>query len=478
MSNVMSTIRHGIAVIALSTLVAVTAARADVVIGKQGTNAPGSGTDFTFTIPANQKGVCITFGAQANLGRSHLYLKKNGTPTETDFDYVSRSDLWTNRICIEPPEFDPAVTNYGLRVFTPPTSPTHNFMVAIAASAPDRAIVRPAIKPVSFTATGILTNSAPKPLQQWELEQWQVFQVDVPSPLTGAWRITAHGEWNTNVGEVVIPDLYVAKEVPPNTNAWLKADLTRNPRQIVLTNGEITAGTWFIGVHHPGSGSPSNMVYSLECVVNASATPNDLCAGAIVVGGPAYTNAQSTVAATSQDDPMPSDMNMFGNGVWYRFTAPTNGRLAVDTRGSDFDTGLGIYTGNCGNLMELASNDDTDSGDADDLCSELSVAVTEGTSYSILAGGYDAETGDLTLHLTFIPDPPLQFETEAGAIVLSNGFFLTRATGPTNATVVIEQSSTLTNWTPCLTNTLTNGVWEIPMPIGTNRHLFFRLKIQ
>jgi hypothetical protein len=467
----MTGLSGALAVISVLLLATVpTRLEADVVIGKQGTNAPGSGTDFTFTIPANQKGMCITFAAQVNLGRSHLYLKKNGTPTETDFDYVSRSDLWTDRICIEPPEFDPAVTNYGLRVFTPPTSPTHSFMVAIAAGAPDRAIVRPAIKPVSFTATGVLTNSVSKPLAQW-----QVFQVDVASPLAGAWRITAHGGWDTN-GNIVfaIPDLYVAKELPPNTNAWLKADLTRNPRQIVLTNGEITAGTWFIGVHHPGSGSPSNMVYSLECVVNVSATPNDLCAGAIVVGGLAYTNAQSTVAATSQDDPMPSDMNTFGNGVWYRFTAPSNGRLAVDTRGSDFDTGLGIYTGNCGNLIELASNDDTDSGDDDDLCSELSVAVTKGTSYSILAGGWDAETGNLTLHLTFIPEavPP---QILPASVAVRDGRFSMQISSEPGARLEVWASTNLVDW--LLAGTLTNSLGTLPFSEpASSPARFFRVR--
>ena len=34
-----------------------------------------------------------------------------------------------------------------------------------------------------------------------------------------------------------------------------------------------------------------------------------------------------------------------GQSVWYRWTAPANGPWAFDTRGSSFDTLLGIYTG-------------------------------------------------------------------------------------------------------------------------------------
>lgn len=302
--------------------------QAEVVIGKQGTNAPGTGSNFTFTSPTNRTGMRITFGAQTNTAYSYLFLKKNGVPTETDFDYVSRSDVWTNRICVEQPEFDPAVTNYGLRVFTPPASPTHSFMVAIAASAPDRAVVRPAVKPASFTVSGVLTNSASLPLAQWH-----VFQMDVPSALA-SWSIVLQ---TTND---LVPDLYIRKELPPATNEWLKATLSGNPRELILTNGEIAAGTWFVGVHLPVAGT--NTSYTL------------------------------TAAAT-------------------------------------------------------------------------------------------------------LPELSLLFDTTGGSLVVSNGFFLMRAVGPTNATVVLEQSTTLADWRPCATNTMTNGNWQLAAPFGTGPQQFFRL---
>lgn len=301
------------------------------VIGLQGTNAPGSGTNFTFTIPTSRASLSIFFAAQTNAGYSHLYLKKDGTPTESDFDFVSRSDVFTNRICIETPEFDPVVTNYGLRVFTPASSTTHSFMVAIALNATDRSVSRPALKPASFTTTGVLTNSASKPLAQW-----QVFQVDVPSALAN-WTITVQ---STNA---LIPNLYVRKELQPDTNAWLRASLSDESRQIVFTNREVASGTWFVGVHLP--------------------------------------------------------------------TAETS------------------------------------------------------TAYSITA-------------TATWPEVPLRFETTAGALALSNGVLHMRAIGGTNAVVVLEQSSTLSNWMPCLTNTLTNGVWNISMPLVPNSQQFFRLEGQ
>lgn len=49
-----------------------------------------------------------------------------------------------------------------------------------------------------------------------------------------------------------------------------------------------------------------------------------------------------------------------GNSLWYRWTAPSNGTIEVDTIGSTCDTLLGIYTGtNVASLVEVASDDDS-----------------------------------------------------------------------------------------------------------------------
>ena len=48
-----------------------------------------------------------------------------------------------------------------------------------------------------------------------------------------------------------------------------------------------------------------------------------------------------------------------GASVWYSWTAPLEGEVEIDTVGSDFDTLIGVYTGNAvGSLTEVASNDD------------------------------------------------------------------------------------------------------------------------
>ncbi len=124
---------------------------------------------------------------------------------------------------------------------------------------------------------------------------------------------------------------------------------------------------------------------------------NDLCSGATIIATTNYTNSESTVYATSTGDPAPACVAGFGKGVWYQYTAPADGQLVVDTVGSDFDTGLGVYTGTCGSLTQVACNDDAGGF----FTSRITNSVAAGTNYYILAGGYAAHAGNLVFDLAF-----------------------------------------------------------------------------
>ena len=115
----------------------------------------------------------------------------------------------------------------------------------------------------------------------------------------------------------------------------------------------------------------------------------------------------------------------FGHGVWYQFTAPVNGLLIVDTFGSDFDTGLAIYTGSCDALTEVACNDDTGG-----VTSQVTLPTTAGTTYSILAGGYSSDAGNLVLHLNHLTPPAFAVQpTNQSVVVSSNASFSATLTG-------------------------------------------------
>jgi len=145
---------------------------------------------------------------------------------------------------------------------------------------------------------------------------------------------------------------------------------------------------------------------------------NDLCSNAVaLVSG--MTNAVNTSTATATDDPKPNCAPNVGKGVWYTVTPGSNGTVTVSTCGSDFDTALGIYTGSCGALVQIACDDD---GGCGGHTSSKTFSGIAGTTYFILAGGYDGASGNLKIMATIPPSPfvpRLSFARIGNSLVLS-----------------------------------------------------------
>ncbi len=175
-----------------------------------------------------------------------------------------------------------------------------------------------------------------------------------------------------------------------------------------------------------GSVPSSNAVLTV-----ISAPANDLCANATLITATRYTNTLSTTNATSTGDPAPSCVGSFGKGVWYVYTAPANGQLVVDTIGSLFDTGLGVYTGTCATPTLVGCDDDS----GGNLTSLITLTVTGGTAYRILAGGFGGSSGILVFHTAFTSSavPPTITVQPAGLTVPSgnSATFSVTATGST-----------------------------------------------
>ena len=97
----------------------------------------------------------------------------------------------------------------------------------------------------------------------------------------------------------------------------------------------------------------------------------------------------------------------------------------MDTFGSDFDTGLAVYTGSCDSLTEVACNDDTGG-----VTSQVIIPTTAGTTYSILAGGYSSDAGNLVIHLNHLTPPAFAVQpTNQSVVVSSNASFATTVIG-------------------------------------------------
>jgi hypothetical protein len=241
-----------------------------------GTNAPGTGTNYTFNIPAGVTNVSLIV-TNSPATYANLLLTPGGTPTDTSFTYVSRLVGMNNQIDLELPE---CVTGtYGLRVSTPAGSTTDPFTVVLTTNRPDiRSATYPALKPLVFSTTGSITNTG--------AGAWNYFQVDVPSNLLTGWRIVLNC---TNANP---PGLYIRRGQLPDAGSYDKAIGPGQPLDtIIFTSAEATNSTYFIGVYSSAV-STNNYVLSTEL---ASITTLTWDPGTVDVGTPqTYTNTSVT----------------------------------------------------------------------------------------------------------------------------------------------------------------------------------------
>ena len=84
--------------------------------------------------------------------------------------------------------------------------------------------------------------------------------------------------------------------------------------------------------------------------------------------------------------------------VWFKWKSPVNDTVVIDTQGSEFDTLLGVYTGNSlPGLRLVEGNDDVEPSD---LTSEVSFEARRNVTYKIAVDGYRASRGDYVLNIT------------------------------------------------------------------------------
>jgi hypothetical protein len=172
---------------------------------------------------------------------------------------------------------------------------------------------------------------------------------------------------------------------------------------------------------------------------------NDLCANAIQVGNGstffstagAATNGPAHAACDSGGD---AQVN---KDVFYRYNATCNGTVTVSLCGSGYATKLAVYNGTA-----CALSDGTLNQCNFDACSMVSFTATQGTGYTIRAGGRGAASGDgiLTIsctaaHPTCVAATPTSSELPCTYPDLNSG--CTQATGQTEA---IACGQTVAGW--------------------------------
>jgi hypothetical protein len=147
---------------------------------------------------------------------------------------------------------------------------------------------------------------------------------------------------------------------------------------------------------------------------------NDNFVNAYILSGPNDSRLNDTnVAATLQtgagEAPTVAGQSTAAS-VWYFWTAPQSTAVTIDTVGSDFDTLLGVYTGNAVNtLSEVASNDNVGLGDN---TSKVAFPIIAGTVYRIRVDGHLGDTGGtIKLHvaLATVSDVPTSVTATPGS---------------------------------------------------------------
>jgi hypothetical protein len=138
--------------------------------------------------------------------------------------------------------------------------------------------------------------------------------------------------------------------------------------------GGLTVGdTYLLRIYASGNTPPAGISSTFAlCIAPGASTSvpvNDECAGAIDVpvqaGGVcvAQVAGDNTGATASAGVPAPGCAQYVGSDIWFKVTVPASGSVTVQTvtpaSGSPVsDTGLGIYSGTCGNLSLLGCDDD------------------------------------------------------------------------------------------------------------------------
>ncbi len=236
------------------------------------------------------------------------------------------------------------------------------------------------------------------------------------------------------------------------------------------------------------------------CLKSFAQPANDNCANAIAIacGG---TQTGSTVTATMDVAPPCGPFTISSPGVWYTFVG-TGDAITASLCGSAYDTQIFIYSGSCGSLTCIVSNDDAGAACASSgLNSIANFSSTLGTNYYILVTGFASGTGAYSLNIACVVPPvapPNDNCTGITPTILVNGAAAVAFTGTTvNATtdalfstIVVWEAVTLTEcsnltidycgtnpsvmqsalivYTTCPATGLTSGAYDVTTCLDAN----------
>ncbi|MFM2293993.1 MAG: hypothetical protein RLZZ350_406 [Verrucomicrobiota bacterium] len=228
-------------------------------------------------------------------------------------------------------------------------------------------------------------------------------------------------QWRKN--GVTIPGQFTNVATSPAT-----AKLTIS--SVLATN----AGSYSVVVSNAnGAVASAAALLSVSAISNLPASDAFATRGSLGVNG----SGQRANTTATKEAGEPDHAGIPGGGsLWLNWTAPTNGVVTFDTRGSGFDTLLAVYTGtNVGGLTPVVGDDDRGGF----LNSTVSFNATAGVSYAIALDGFFGARGNCILNWAFTAT------TDQLAVILTQP---ASATVAANTTVALQVSVSPTGLTP------------------------------
>ncbi len=121
---------------------------------------------------------------------------------------------------------------------------------------------------------------------------------------------------------------------------------------------------------------------------------DDFADRARLVGNVVKARSSTTHATTEMGEP--AHAGRLSRSLWFSWTAPAAGEVSLDTRGSDGDTTLAVYTGETlGSLVRIIDNDNESAGF---LSSRVAFSASAGTTYQIAVD--NSAAGLVVLNIT------------------------------------------------------------------------------
>ncbi len=135
---------------------------------------------------------------------------------------------------------------------------------------------------------------------------------------------------------------------------------------------------------------------------------NNWCLLATPIVTNAYAPADFSVANASEV-PEELDESCEGGGVgvshsvWYRYEPACSGDLSVNTNGSDYDTVLSVWRGDCDSAVQVSCDDDSGTGTQSQI---TDLHLNAGQTYYIKVSAYGVNNAGGSLDFNFLFDPP------------------------------------------------------------------------